>query len=113
MHSADPFGGHNLALPFQPIAELLADYRERHPCKPAIVDLDQNTRIDFGELHRLVTDVAADLKRRGISRGDVVVLLANEVLEKLILWLGIWRIGAVVCPITVELNEAHLIVIAA
>jgi len=110
---SDPFGGHNLALPFRSIAELLAAYRERDPEKPAIIDLDQGTRIDFRELDRVVADVASDLKRRGISRGDVVVLLANEVLEKLILWLGIWRIGAVVCPITVELNEAHLTFIAA
>ena len=47
-----------------------------------------------------------------MKRGDVVVLLANEVIEKLLLWFGIWRIGAVVCPITVELHEAHLSFIA-
>jgi long-chain acyl-CoA synthetase len=110
---SNPFGGHNLALPFRSVTELLAEYRARHPRKPAIVDLDQDTAIDFGDLDPLVTDVAADLKRRGISSGDVVVLLANEVLEKLLLWLGIWRIGAVVCPITVELNQAHLSFIAA
>jgi acyl-CoA synthetase (AMP-forming)/AMP-acid ligase II len=108
-----PFGGHKLALPFRPVAELLNAYRERDPGKPAIVDLDQNSSIDFGELDPLVTDIAADLKRRGVGEGDTVVLLANEVLEKLLLWLGIWRIGAVVCPITVELNEVHLTFIAA
>jgi acyl-CoA synthetase (AMP-forming)/AMP-acid ligase II len=109
----DPFGGHELALPFRSVAELLADYRVRDPAKTAIADLDQNTSIDFGELDPLVTDIAADLKRRGVGNGDTIVLLSNEVLEKLLLWLGIWRVGAVVCPITVELNEAHLTFIAA
>jgi acyl-CoA synthetase (AMP-forming)/AMP-acid ligase II len=109
---SDPFGGHKLALPFRSVADLLAAYRERDPGKQAIVDLDQNSRIDFGELDPLVTDIAADLKRRGVKKGDHVVLLANEVLEKLLLWLGIWRIGAVVCPITVELHAEHLTFIA-
>ena len=47
-----------------------------------------------------------------MKRGDVIVLLANDVIEKLLLWFGIWRVGAVVCPITVELHEAHLTFIA-
>jgi len=110
---SDPFGGHKLALPFRAVADLLAAYRLRDSGKPAIVDLDQNASIDFGELDPLVTDIAADLKRRGVGKGDTVVLLANEVLEKLLLWLGIWRIGAVVCPITVELHDVHLAFIAA
>jgi acyl-CoA synthetase (AMP-forming)/AMP-acid ligase II len=110
---SDPFGGHQLAVPFRSVADALTAYRQRDPSKVAIVDLDQEKSIDFGELDLLVTDIAADLKRRGVGRGDVVVLLAHEVLEKLLLWLAIWRIGAVVCPITVELNEAHLTFIAA
>ena len=48
------------------------------------------------------------MKQRGVRRGEAVVLLANDVIEKLLLWFGIWRVGAVVCPITVELNETHL-----
>lgn len=63
-------------------------------------------------MDQITAAIAADLTRRGIRRGDVVVLLANEVIEKLLLWFGVWRIGAVVCPITVELNESHLTFIA-
>lgn len=110
---SDPFGGHKLAVPFRSVAESLKTYRLRDPAKGAIVDLDQESSIAFGELDQLVTDIAADLVSRGVGKGDVVVLLAHEVLEKLLLWLGIWRIGAVVCPITVELHEVHLTFIAA
>ena len=34
------FGDHQLGIPYRPIAELFAMYRERDPEKTAIVDLD-------------------------------------------------------------------------
>lgn len=83
-------------------------FRRRDPHKTAIVDLHQQTKIDFAQLDQITADIAADLKQRGVKRGEAVVLLANEVIEKLLLWFSIWRVGAVVCPITVELNETHL-----
>jgi acyl-CoA synthetase (AMP-forming)/AMP-acid ligase II len=108
----DPFGGHKLAIPFRNVAESLAQFRRRDPRQTAIADLDQNTNIDFEQLDRITSDISSDLRRRGVTRGDTVVLLANEVLEKLLLWFGIWRMGAAVCPITVELHETHLTFIA-
>jgi acyl-CoA synthetase (AMP-forming)/AMP-acid ligase II len=105
---ADPFGGHRLALPYQTVGEALAAHAARAPSQTAIVDIDQGTSITFGDLERIVTDIAADLKRRGIGKGDRVVLLSEEVLEKLLIWFGCWRIGAVVCPLNVELNSRHV-----
>ena len=102
------FGNHRLALPFQSVADLFSGYRARDPDKLAIVDLDQDSAINFGDLDRIVTDIAADLKKRGVAKGDRVVLLADEVLEKLLIWFGVWRIGAVVCPLNVELNAEHV-----
>ena len=104
----NPFGDHDLAIPYRPIAELLAIYAERDPGKTAIVDVDQKKSVNFGELESAVTDIAAGLKRRGVSKGDRVVLLSDELLEKLLLWFGIWRIGAVVCPLNIELNTEHV-----
>lgn len=109
---ADPFGGHRLAIPFRSVAESLALFRGRDPQRIAITDIDQKTGITFEQLDLITGAISGDLRRRGVRCGDVVVLLANEVLEKLLLWLGIWRIGASVCPITVELNQAHLSFIA-
>ena len=64
-------------------------------------------------MDRVVTDIAADLKRRGVGKGDKVVLLSDENLEKLLIWFGIWRIGAVVCPLNVELNSEHVAALSA
>ncbi|HEY7248180.1 MAG TPA: class I adenylate-forming enzyme family protein [Xanthobacteraceae bacterium] len=107
------FGEHRPEIPYAPIADLLADYRARHPDKLAIVDVDQEKSITFAALEAATTDIAAALKERGVGKGSRVLLLADENLEKLLLWLGIWRLGAVVAPLNVELNAAFIADLAA
>ena len=103
---SDVFGPHRPKIPYRPVADLLAAYRERNPDKLAIVDLDQDTSISFGELDRAVTDIAAALKARGVGKGSRVLLLSDENLEKLLIWLATWRLGAIVAPLNIELNAA-------
>ncbi len=106
---ASIFGDHKLGIPYRSIADLLALYRTRDPAKTAIVDLDEGAAITFGELEQVTTDIAADLKRRGVGKGDRVLLLSDECLEKLLIWFGVWRIGAVVCPLNIEINEKMMV----
>jgi len=103
---ADVFGKHQPKIPYQPIADLLAQYRRRDPDKLAIVDLDQGISISFGALDRAVTDIAAALKACGVGKGARVLLLSDETLEKLLIWLGCWRLGAAVAPLNIELNAS-------
>jgi acyl-coenzyme A synthetase/AMP-(fatty) acid ligase len=87
----------------------LRKYCARDPAKTALVDLDQNGKsITWGRLHDEANRIARWLAAEGVKPGDKVGLLADENIEKLILWLGIWRLGAVVCPLNVEMNKAHL-----
>ena len=106
---ADVFGTHELKIPYRPIADLLAAYRRRDPDKRAIVDLDQGTALTFGELETAVTDIAAALAERGIRKGSRVLLLSDECLEKLLIWFGAWRIGAVICTLNIEVNEKVMV----
>ena len=112
MNLSDVFCGHEPSLPYRPIGELLAAYRNRDPEKAAIVDLDQQESINFGALDRAVADIALHLKSLGIGKGDRVLLLSEGCLEKLLLWLGTWRVGAIVCPFNIELNAQHLVSLA-
>ena len=98
------FGDHQLGIPYRPIAELFALHSDRDPGKTAIVDLESGTAIRFGALDQATTDIACFLKSRGVAKGSRVLLLSDENLEKLLLWFGIWRIGAVVCPLNIEIN---------
>jgi acyl-CoA synthetase (AMP-forming)/AMP-acid ligase II len=106
---AGVFGNHQLGIPYQPIAELFAQYKARDASKTAIVDLDENSSITYGELDQLTTDIAAFLKSKGVAKGSRVLLLSDECIEKLLIWFGIWRIGAVVCPLNVEINEMVMV----
>jgi acyl-coenzyme A synthetase/AMP-(fatty) acid ligase len=105
---ADVFGKHRPKIPYQPVADLLAQYRRRDPDKLAIVDLDQDSSISFGALDRAVTDIAAALKHRGVGKGARVLLLSDETLEKLLIWLACWRLGAVAAPLNIELNATFI-----
>ncbi|MBM3485926.1 MAG: acyl--CoA ligase [Alphaproteobacteria bacterium] len=96
---------HDLAIPFASTAALLARYRTRDPNKTAIVDLDQDKSISFGALAGLANRIAHALERRGLKQGDRIAVLADETIEKLLVWIGIWRFGAVVCPLNVEMNQ--------
>src|SRR5208337_3160619 len=107
------FGDHRLEIPYEPVAELLAKYRERNPDKTAVVDLDQAAHISFGELDQIATDIAAGLKRQGIRKGSKVLLLSDENLEKILIWVGAWRLGAVICPFNGEMNEKQMVALTA
>ncbi len=106
---ADVFNGHHLGIPYQSVSDLFARYAARDPYKSAIVDLDQNSAITFGELDQVTRDIGAFLKSHGVKKGSRVLLLSDECLEKLLIWLGAWRIGAVPCPLNVEINQKMMV----
>ena len=100
----------DLALAFESTRSILAKWRRRDADKVAIVDLDQGGKsIAWGRLAAEADKVTQFLADRGVKPGDKVALLSDEFLEKLILWMGIWRYGAAVCPLNVEMNETHLV----
>ena len=99
-----------LALPFESTRALLARWRAREAGKVALVDLDQDGKsITWGELSVEANKVAQFLSDRGIKPGDKIAVLSDEYIEKLIIWMGIWRYGAAICPLNVEMNEVHLV----
>ena len=71
------FGDHVPGIPYRPIGELFALYRDRDPAKTAIVDLDSGSAITFGELDRITTEIACLLKSRGVLKGSRVLLLSG------------------------------------
>ncbi len=97
-----------LAYPFQSIRWVLDTHAKRHPGKVALYDLDQDKGASYRELHEAANRIARYLESLGIAKGDRVAVLADECLEKLLIWMGIWRLGAVVCPLNVEINTGHI-----
>jgi acyl-coenzyme A synthetase/AMP-(fatty) acid ligase len=86
---------------FRSVGALLDEQRRCTPDKAALIDVERDLTIRFSELVGLVDGVARQLQRHGASKGSRIVLAGSEGLEKLLLWLGIWRISAVVCPLDI------------
>ena len=97
-----------LAIPFRPLAEVLHGHAAARGEATAIFELDTGRRIDFRTLAKAVDRIAAHLEARGIGHGDRVAVLCAERLEKLLVFLAAWRIGAIACPFHVEMSTGHL-----
>jgi len=93
--------------PLRTVAALLEEHRRRTPGKPAIVDVERRVSMSFEELAQSVDAIARQLARRGVSKGTRVVLADCDAPDKLLLWLGAWRLGAVVCPLDVPFVGAE------
>ncbi|MFT5438226.1 MAG: acyl-CoA synthetase (AMP-forming)/AMP-acid ligase II [Alphaproteobacteria bacterium] len=102
------FAQPEMDIPFQSIRWVLDTYRNRHPDKIALFDLDQDRGISWDLLAEWANRVARYLAARGIGKGDRIGVLSDEGLEKMIIWMGIWRLGAVICPLNVEINASHI-----
>lgn len=97
-----------LDIPFQSIRKVLDKYRRDHPDKIALYDLERKRFITWGALADAAEEIARYLLSIGIQKGDRIGLLSDENLDKMVIWMGIWRLGAVVCPLNVEINSAHI-----
>ena len=78
------------------------------PDKPALVSVEDGRSVTYGALRTLIGRIQAHHAARGIGRGDRVVLLANNSLEHLLLYLGTLAAGVTICTIHVEMNAGHL-----
>ncbi|MES2536777.1 MAG: class I adenylate-forming enzyme family protein [Pseudomonadota bacterium] len=92
----------DLAPAYRPLGSLLDEYRMRDPDRTALVDVEQDRRISFGQLAAAVDSIGIQLCDLGISKGSRVILLAEDSIEKIVLWLAIWRLAAVVCPLDLK-----------
>ncbi|WP_080485733.1 MULTISPECIES: class I adenylate-forming enzyme family protein [Burkholderia cepacia complex] len=84
--------------PWRSLAEVLAGHRNRHPAKIAIVDVEREQHISFAELAGVVDGIALQLKKFGVSERVRVALLIDDGIETVLMWLALWRLGAIVCP---------------
>lgn len=92
--------------PYASVGALLDAHRRRSPHKAAIVDVERDATLDFAALADVVDALARQLQRHGARDGTRVVLAGSEGVEKLLLWLAVWRLGAVVCPLDVAFMGA-------
>jgi len=96
------------------IPQFFAETAARYPEKPAIIiPRDRGyDEISYEELARRARRLAAALARRGIAKGEKVVLFSRPRLEWALALLGILEAGAVAVPLDAQLHakEAERII---
>lgn len=85
----------------------LAQAAEAHPDKPFLVSIADGRAIGYGELRRVSELIAGHLAAHGIGANGRVVLLANNSLEHLAVYVGVLASGATICTVHVEMNRSH------
>jgi long-chain acyl-CoA synthetase len=96
---ADPL--HTLTL-----GDVARENRRRFPTRTAIVCGD--TRVDFPELDRRSTRVAASLAREGVAAGDRVLWLGQNCHRVVELLVACSKLGAILCPVNWRQSASEL-----
>jgi len=60
---------------------------------------EQDKRFSFGQFNRLANSIAHSLRSMGVEKGDRISLFLMNPLITTLAMIGMWKIGAVFCPI--------------
>ena len=87
----------DVSIPDVSITEYVLEHASDHPERVAFVDGDRRTT--YAELADAIGRTAGGLARSGIGRGDVVALVAANVMEYALVFHGTTSLGAVVTTV--------------
>lgn len=87
----------------------LRDSARRFGTKPALIAGD--IRLTYAELDALSDRLAASLARGGIKAGDRVLMVLDNGHEAVVSFFGVWKAGAVPCPLYPTIKAEKLSVI--
>ncbi len=85
----------------------LAAAARAYPDKPYLVSVEDDRAITYRALAETAARITAHLGARGIGADDRVVLLANNSLEHLAVYVGVLAAGATICTVHVEMNRSY------
>ncbi len=96
------------ALGPQAVRDWIAQATRAGPDKPFLVSARDDRALSYGELAGLARSMAGFLAAAGIGPGDRVLLLADNSLEQVAVYVAVLAAGATVCTAHVETNRGHL-----
>lgn len=76
--------------------------------KPALVAPSQNRSLTYGDIYETMNRYSNVLVSGGIEKGDRVCIYLPSSLDYLLLYLAIWRVGAVAVPLNIVLKPAEV-----
>ncbi|MCZ6813370.1 MAG: class I adenylate-forming enzyme family protein, partial [Alphaproteobacteria bacterium] len=93
---------------YRSIRALIAEQAARFPDKTYVYSIEQEKSLTYGELNGLGNRMAAYFRDRGIVANDRVLLLSENSLEFMAIFLGVQRHGATIATVNVEINRDHI-----
>lgn len=94
---------------YKSVRTLLAEQAARWGDKPYMVAIDQDEKtLSYADLWRLSNRMAHFFDARGIKPNDRVLMLSENSVEFIAVFLGVQRTGATIATANVEMNRAHI-----
>ena len=98
----------NMNREVKDIHAILLDSQKQFGSKIFIVSVDQGRSLTFNEINEYSGKVANFLKDKKVPKESKIGLIGKNCIETLILFLGILRYGAIVCPINFEESRENI-----
>jgi len=90
------------------IRETIMDVVGRREDHVFLVDAITNREITYGEFHRQACALAAELRRRGVRKGDRIGVMVPNCCELAVLYFACIYLGAVIVPINPALSKSDV-----
>ena len=90
------------------IREMITDVVARRQEQVFLVDAITSREITYGEFHRQACALAAELRRRGVQKGDRIGVMVPNCCELAVLYFACIYLGAVIVPINPSLSKGDV-----
>ena len=94
--------------PAKSFHQVVAKNAAQWPERTYVHCIDQDKSLSYGALYGVSNRVARFLKNRDIQANDRVLLLAENSVENLAVFVSVLRYGATLATVQVEMNKANL-----
>jgi acyl-coenzyme A synthetase/AMP-(fatty) acid ligase len=90
------------------VQQIIVDVVTRRNRQVFLVDAITNRETTYGEFHRQACALAAELRRRGLRKGDRVAVMIPNCCELAVLYFACIYLGAVIVPINPALSKGDV-----
>ena len=90
------------------IRETISNVVERRAEQVFLVDANTGREITYGEFHRQACAVAAELRKRGLRKGDRVGVILPNSCELAVLYFACIYLGSVIVPVNPALSKGEM-----
>jgi len=88
--------------------DIVSENASRWPEAVYAYSIDQEKKLSYGELYSVSNRAAKFFKETGVRRNGRILLLSENSIESLIIFISTLRYGATLATVHVDMNEAHL-----